>query len=724
MTVLAKKSILARLLARENITVEHTNHHTAFFDVERRILGLPQWKDIGKDLYDLFVGHEIGHALHTPAEGWHESTTQIPGCPRSYVNIVEDIRIEKLVLREFPGLLGAFLRGYQDLLDRDFFGIKDEDVNKLSFMNRLNIFAKARGLVKVRFSSKEQPYVDRAMAVETWDDVMDSCRELYAFMKAELEAERKAQEDLVNALKEAGIKLPQAIPDKIVIKAGENGEGKAEPMSKELKDAIKNGEVEIEIDVESFKDAIEEGSSEESEGDIGVSLPELDKPKEESEEDEDIITVGDSNVDGVETDAIFRAAIANALVDSLATGGNTLYAKGPTKAQADAVTRSYEEVKHGRWKKVNSADFPEKKYIRFLSDTKDSVTVMVKEFEMRKTARRFARARTSTKGSLDVNSLHKYKYEDNIFKQVTHLDDDQSHGMMMLIDYSSSMSTVLPKVIKQLLILVTFCKRVNIPFEVYGFTSPTLSNSKLRAASQTLTSVSMSNCHIFKLIDSSMSKKTYEEAFKGLFAQIGSHRRSWMGSMESMSGTPLDASILAMYHHIAAFRAKHNVQKMNFITLTDGESEAVGFQTGIDVNSAARPSKRIIEVNGTKISMDHGYGRGTSSILQGLREQGVRTMNYHLITPSELKYRVDANTAEAAIAAMKKDGCFVVDDKNGYDRQILTSLISEGTSSSSNDDDDDELEGDVKGLAEAFQNKALKKKRNRLVAAKFAEVVS
>ena len=107
MTNIAKKSILARLLARENITVEQTNHHTAFFDVERRILGLPYWKDVGNDLYDLLVGHEIGHALHTPAEGWHESTTQIPGCPRSYINIVEDIRIEKLVLREFPGLLGS-----------------------------------------------------------------------------------------------------------------------------------------------------------------------------------------------------------------------------------------------------------------------------------------------------------------------------------------------------------------------------------------------------------------------------------------------------------------------------------------------------------------------------------------------------------------------------------------------------------------------------------------
>jgi len=714
MSVLVKKSILARLLARENITVEHTNHHTAFFDVERRILGLPQWKDVDKDLYDLLVGHEIGHALHTPAEGWHESTTQIPGCPRSYVNIVEDIRIEKLVLREFPGLLGSFMRGYQDLLNRDFFRIKNEDVNKLSFMNRLNIFAKSRGLVTVRFSSKEQPYVDRAMAVETWDDVMDSCRELYAFMKEELEAARKAQEAAIKALQEAGVKLPEAIPDKIVIKAGkpQGGDEKPEPISEELKQAIKNGDVEIEVDVESFNE---------------VATEEQEKETPEPEEDEDLITVPDvdNNIEGVETDAIFRAAIAKALVDSMATGGTTLYVKGPTKAQATAVTRSFEEVKKGRWRQVNSADFPEKRYVRFLSDTKDTVAVMVKEFEMRKTARRFARARTSTKGSLDVNSLHKYKYEDNIFKQVTHLDDDQSHGMMMLIDYSQSMSSILPKVIKQLLILVTFCKRVNIPFEVYGFTSPSAYNDKIRKMSQTLTSVNMNNCHVFKLIDSSMPKKVYEEAYKGLFAQTGNGRRNWMGSMESMGGTPLDASLLVMYHHIAAFRAKHNVQKMNFITLTDGDSEGVMVEKGIDIKSTGNAHRRIIEVNGTKINM-HSYGAGTASILQGLRDQGVRTMNYHLINPGELKWRMNKSSVEeiqAALAVMNKDGCLINDNIDGYDRQILTNLGSTG-SSSNDGDDDDELDINTKNIAEAFQNKALKKKRNRLIAAKFAEIVS
>ncbi len=712
MTALAKKSILARLLARENITVEQTNHHTAFFDVERRILGLPYWKNVEKDLYDLLVGHEIGHALHTPAEGWHESTNEIPGCPRSYVNIVEDIRIEKLVLREFPGLLGAFMRGYQDLLDRDFFGIKNEDVNKLSFMNRLNIFAKSRGLVEVKFNSKEQPYVDRAMAVETWEDVMNSCRELYAFMKEELDAARRAQEEAEAAMKALGIEPEQGIPSKIIVSKGKKSEdSESMPMSEELKEAIKNGEVEIEVDNESFLQKDEEAAEEND----GESLP--------------ISVDVDDNIDGVETDAIFRAAIAKSLVDTMSAGGTTFYAKGPNKVQADAVTATYEQVRAARHMKIHSTNFSEKRYIKFITDLKDSVSVMVKEFEMRKTARRFARARQSTKGSLDVNVLHKYKYEDNLFKQVTHLDDDQSHGMIMLIDYSGSMSSILPKVIRQLLTLVTFCKRVNIPFEVYGFTNPIGydgNRKKLASIKHHLTAVHMDNCHVFKLIDSSMSKKVYEEAFKVLFAQTGPNRKSWMGNMEIMSGTPLDAAILTMYHHIEAFKSKHNVQKMNFITLTDGDGDGISFANGIDSRGGQNGAKlRVIDILGRKIKLTNAW-RNTDALLDGLREMGVRTMNYHLISSGELKYRIPAKSPEElneAIAKMNKDGCVVVDNQNGYDRQIFTSLGNANQSDLDNDGEDD-LDEDTKNIADKFANKALKKKHNRLIAAKFAEVVS
>ena len=48
---------LARLLARENLTVRHANVPTANFDLQSRTLTLPLWKNITVDQYD-----QIGRA--------------------------------------------------------------------------------------------------------------------------------------------------------------------------------------------------------------------------------------------------------------------------------------------------------------------------------------------------------------------------------------------------------------------------------------------------------------------------------------------------------------------------------------------------------------------------------------------------------------------------------------------------------------------------------------
>ena len=113
----------------------------------------------------------------------------------------------------------------------------------------------------------------------------------------------------------------------------------------------------------------------------------------------------------------------------------------------------------------------QEKWEKFQADAKPIVSLMAKSLKMRKAAYRSKRARTSTKGTLDVAKLHAYKYDDNLFKQVTTLADGKSHGLMMLVDYSGSMNNVMPAVLRQTATLVMFCKRVGIPFQVFGFTS-------------------------------------------------------------------------------------------------------------------------------------------------------------------------------------------------------------------------------------------------------------
>ena len=92
------KGNLARLLATENLIVEHRPVETAMFNVKDRVLTLPMWEKASNTVYDLLVGHEVGHALETPDEDW----TQEYKIPPQFVNVVEDARIEKLMKRRYP----------------------------------------------------------------------------------------------------------------------------------------------------------------------------------------------------------------------------------------------------------------------------------------------------------------------------------------------------------------------------------------------------------------------------------------------------------------------------------------------------------------------------------------------------------------------------------------------------------------------------------------------
>ena len=179
---LQSQEYLAKLLAKENLSVQHGNYSTASFEIENRVLRLPLWADKGKDVYDLLVGHEVGHALYTPIDGWHDSEKKIGKIPRAYLNIVEDIRIERKIQETYPGIVRPFKSGYKKLFDDNLFGTDDRDINEAGLMDRLNVSSKGRGYVPVEFSEEEAPLVKEAMEVETWDDVVNVCEKLFAFV--------------------------------------------------------------------------------------------------------------------------------------------------------------------------------------------------------------------------------------------------------------------------------------------------------------------------------------------------------------------------------------------------------------------------------------------------------------------------------------------------------------------------------------------------------------
>ncbi|MCS5535117.1 MAG: hypothetical protein NZ802_04615, partial [Candidatus Poseidoniales archaeon] len=181
----AAKERLAKLLATENVTVEHRNVPTAAFDIKDRVLVLPNWKDITKDIYDLLVCHEVGHALWTPFEGWHGAVSTKGANYKGFLNIAEDARIEKKIKRKFPGARRSFVSGYKELIDRDFFGIKDRNLASFGLIDRLNIHFKAGFGANVPFSDDEKVWVDRMSALETFEEAVALADDLFDEMKSD-----------------------------------------------------------------------------------------------------------------------------------------------------------------------------------------------------------------------------------------------------------------------------------------------------------------------------------------------------------------------------------------------------------------------------------------------------------------------------------------------------------------------------------------------------------
>jgi cobalamin biosynthesis protein CobT len=110
-------------------------------------------------------------------------------------------------------------------------------------------------------------------------------------------------------------------------------------------------------------------------------------------------------------------------------------------------------------------------YREFRKQSQKEVNYLVKEFECRKSADAYARSGQSKTGVLDTGKLHTYKFNEDLFKKVTVLPDGKNHGLLFLLDWSGSMSRELFATVKQLLNLTAFCKKVQIPFEVYAFTN-------------------------------------------------------------------------------------------------------------------------------------------------------------------------------------------------------------------------------------------------------------
>ncbi len=693
-------SSLPKLLAKENISIRHGNYSTPWFDIKNRVLGLPMWKDMGKDIYDLFVGHEVGHALETPYEGWHDSPEKLQGCPRSYINVIEDARIERKIKSRYPGLVGPFARAYSKLFDDNFFGTDTLDMDSLKAIDKINLQAKVGAYINVEFNDEEQVFMDRAMNTNDFQEVLELVKDVVAYDKA-----NEKEEDE---------------PENYNHQDNEENEGESSSLNDDL-----------------------EESSEEEENAPSQSSSE--KENEESGESEQSTksSGGDSVCESL-TDNAFRAK-EDSLLDTDDIGLQKMAFEDINKLVREKIIISYDQLKKEREKSLElcgdyvKADVEKVliEYPSYIKEVKRSVGIAVKEFEMKKAATQWAKATTAKTGIIDVNKLFSYKTNEDIFKQTTRLHDAKSHGMIMLIDYSGSMYDSLPKVLEQLIHLVLFCKQVQIPFDVYAFTTTNqqLDWSDLRASGQLVDGdMDLDNIAMPLLISSKLKKSDFENAIKSLYvrAKTDSYTsRNICAPSEDFGSTPLNQALIVAHHLIKEFKIKNQVEVMNLVTFTDGEANQIHVYQDSSLSdkkmgTSSRWKGLTIRVDGKVISADSRDI--TKSLLDNIRKRYfTNTIGFFMADCNrDFNDKIDHITNfrgnREAHKEYRKNKCVVYKDVIGYDEFYL---VKGGTNLDTQNDEFGVTSDQTKGqMANAFKKYSKSKKQNKVLMTKFGRAVA
>ena len=597
MTTIVEKSNLAKLLATENVNVQYRKAKTASFNPTTRTLIIPIMKEMSNDLHDLLVGHEVGHAHDTPKDGWHDAVHANGNNYKGFLNVVEDARIEKRMKRRYPGLRKSFRNGFDDLMQRDFFGVALRNLNTLPFIDRVNLITKSDYTLDILFNSEETVLLDKVKAIETWDDAVRVTNELWAFSKEEM-----------SKLSDHGGHEGFDDSDSDYDDSDSYGEDDPSEDDQDGESGSGEGKSSGEKNDKSDESAADQKSTESDDGDDGEDdgyRNILNRNKQSAASDFD--QYSDEPV--CETDNNFRKNEIT-LIDEKSL--DYVYAKLPTPILSKIITpaKRVQELLTEEFSKQNAEyeSVSTTLYNDFKRKNERYISLLAKEFEMRKAATKYAKSRLSNTGDVDISKIYKYQIDDNIFRKMMKVPKGKSHGLILLLDKSGSMSQNMASSIEQILILALFCRKVNIPFKVYGFGNAIavrqidypnemkawekeLEKSELLSWTDMYGTFSKNDgeletnvVYLREVINSQMGNASFQKAVKNLCCLMNSygygtsfyHQRSFhRPPSESLSNTPLIEALIALKPILEEFRQTNHLDIVNTVIVHDGDADDI-----------------------------------------------------------------------------------------------------------------------------------------------------
>jgi len=632
------KSLLAKMLATENIHVVHKKMPTAYFDTKNRELGLPILKEMNGDIYDLMCLHEVGHALWTDNDEWMKIVKKDndDDLPKSFINITEDVRIERKIKAKYPGGLKSFLRGYTKLYRDDFFGTAHRDFETMNLADKINLHSKVGSITGITFNEEESAIYDKCKNAVTFAHAVEAARDLYEYCK-------EHNEDFENMNDDHDM-MGQEWEESEDGEEREFERYESSGDSEESEGESSEGEDSEKEDCTAPVDSCEDGESGED-GEDGKEKEGSGKSDSEGEETEKEANSGKTGGLGGMTNPIQAETVLeweNRKEDLNDDSGKDYWYVNAPESNLDSIINYkdclkdlkdwYEDGGIGSYSSRWTEEGEPKEYAdawidagykyatKIEKDSMRTVNYLLKEFEMKKSADSYQRASIAKTGVLDMLKMHSYKYNEDVFKRISITPGDKNHGLVMFLDWSASMAVQHHDCFKQLLQIVWFCNRAGIKFEVYAFTDsgwPILGEEdrqSMRSSENPKDSptwnfkrhdLCLGNHLLFNIFSDRMSKlelKKMVHYLTMITLSISASRgygRSWEDGWKNeiteylpeehldyarynsvlpipdgwhLGGTPLNGAIVNAMNFIPKYRSKNNIQKLNVVFITDGAS--------------------------------------------------------------------------------------------------------------------------------------------------------
>ena len=735
------KGQLAKLLATEDLIVESKKVETACFNVHTRVLTLPMWDKASNNVYDALVGHEVGHALFTPDSNWFEEID----IPMGIVNVVEDARIEKMMKRKYAGLSKTFYSGYHELSDSDFFKIQGKNLNTFNFADRVNLYYKIGNYNDIPLKNdREKELLSMVGATETFEDVLDVSKLLHEYCKQEIEDMKKELEQKMEEEEQAQM-------------FGGSGSGLGGSSDENSDEEINNDTQYQVVDAEEEDD--ESDFEDQPSSNISISqIPaaELDAAIQKIEGGEGGIEISSATAldrsiqnlnksDSVQNEyfELPQVNTGHIIIDNAHI--HKCIELEWSEQITNKKTHQYLESEYDPSKYVlESLNDAKKDFKDFKKSAQKEVNYLVKEFEMKKSASAYARAATSRTGVLDTTKLHTYKYNEDLFKKVTVLPDGKNHGLVFILDWSGSMNSVMLDTVKQLYNLIWFCRKIQVPFEVYAFTN-CYPNPNTKTSYEVKEGVAQidGSFSLMNLLTHKVNTKTLESQMENIYLiakalawQYTNYYNIPLGM--GLSGTPLNETLVCLHEILPQFKKDNQVEKVQCVILTDGEAHPLRFHhefshrwgeecekymgtSYIGENCILRDRK-----TGNTYAFDDNSFTMTDVLLQNLRDKftDVNFIGFRILPPREASYFAKryveyGDELEKIMKVWRKEKSFAI-KKSGYH-------VYFGLSSSALDSDDtfevkeDATKTDIK---KAFFKSLKGKKMNKKILSEFIEFVA